>query len=94
MFDWLHDDAKEENLRFDNDEIRYFIVYKETQKAYSENTNQLNQNSYCIHIYSPIQLTNLLPVHIQYKLNVCSLRLRTNRFCYSFFLRNQRENFY
>lgn len=60
--------------------IIHVVIHKEIKQAYAENTDQFNGKSYCIYIQSAIQLTNLLPIELQCKLeNQQKISLQPNQ---------------
>ena len=70
VFDWMTSETQEGTLQINQDEILYLVIHKEIKNAYSENTNKLEQISYCIYIHSPIELTNFLPIFLECLINV------------------------
>lgn len=45
-------------------------IHKESNEAYSENTDQLNRKTFKIYVHSAIHLTNFLPLELQFSIDV------------------------
>ena len=65
IFDWKTSQTQEEAVQLKTGHVVHLVLHKETKEAYAENTDQLDQVSYCIYIHAAIQLTNLLPTEVQ-----------------------------